>query len=72
MELDYKINATVNIYNGLNYVKNNPSKALSLFRNSEKDMENAKEYSDKRSLLEEQYPDKFIKKLSNSKYYFSI
>lgn len=65
MELDYKINATVNIYNGLNYVKNNPSKALSLFRNSEKDMENAKEYSDKRSLLEEQYPDKFIKKLSN-------
>lgn len=64
-ELDYKINATVEMYNGLNYVKSNPSKALSLFRNSEKNMENAKEYSDKRSLLEEQYPDKFLKELSD-------
>ncbi|MBE6485714.1 MAG: hypothetical protein E7Z85_02590 [Methanosphaera stadtmanae] len=60
-ELDYKINATVEMYNGLDYVKSNPSKALSLFRNSEKNMENAKEYSDKRSLLEEQYPDNFLK-----------
>ncbi len=60
-ELDNKINATVEIYNGLNYVKNNPSKALSLFKNSKKYMENAKEYSNKRNLLEEQYPDKFIK-----------
>ncbi len=60
MELEYKINATVEMYNGLDYVKSNPSKALSLFRNSEKNMENAKEYSDKRISLEKQYPDKFI------------
>lgn len=60
MELEYKINATVDMYNGLDNVKNNPSKALSLFRNSEKNMENAKEYSDKRIELEQQYPDKFI------------
>lgn len=60
MELEYKINATVDMYNGLDNVKNNPSKALSLFRNSEKNMENAKVYSDKRIELEQEYPDKFI------------
>lgn len=60
MELEYKINATIDLYNGLDYVKSNPSKALSLFRNSESNMENAREYSDKRILLEQQYPDKFI------------
>ena len=64
-EIDCKINATVEIYNGLDYVKSNPSKALSLFRNSEKNMANAKEYSDKRSLLEQQNPDKFLKELSS-------
>lgn len=60
-EIDYKINATVEMYNGLLTVNNSPSKALQYFENSNKYMRNATEYSDKRSLLEEQYPDIFIK-----------
>lgn len=60
-EIEYKINACINMFNGLNYVNTNPSKALSLFKNSDDFMGDAKEYSDKRKQLEEQYPDKFIK-----------
>lgn len=60
-EIENKINASINMFNGLNYVNTNPSKALSLFENSDEYMDNAKEYSDKRKQLEEQYPDKFIK-----------
>ena len=64
-ELDTKINATVEMFNGLNYVNSNPSLALSYFARSNKLMDNATQYSDKRRLLEEQYPDNFINKLSN-------
>ena len=64
-ELDCKINATVEMYNGLSYVQNNPSSALSSFSTSNKLMNNATEYSNKRSLLEQQYPDNFINKLSS-------
>ncbi|RAP47496.1 MAG: hypothetical protein BZ135_02105 [Methanosphaera sp. rholeuAM6] len=64
-ELDCKINATVEMFNGLNYVNSNPSLALQYFANSNKLMINATNCSDERKLLEEQYPDKFINILSN-------
>lgn len=64
-ELDFKINSTVEMFNGLNYVESNPSLALQCFDNSNKLMDNATNSSNKRSLLEQQYPDKFITKLSN-------
>lgn len=60
-ELDLKINATVELYDGLMTMNNSQSKALQFFSNSHKYMVNATEYSDKRKLLEEQYPDNFIK-----------
>lgn len=64
-ELDYKINASVEMYNGLNYVNSNPSLALLYFSRSNQLMNNASQYSDKRTQLEQQYPDKFIKDMSN-------
>lgn len=63
-ELDCKINATVEIYNGLNYVDSNPNSALSYFARSNQLMNNATQFIDKRNQLEQQYPDKFIDKLS--------
>ncbi|MBR0471404.1 MAG: hypothetical protein IJI98_01735 [Methanosphaera sp.] len=60
-EIEYKINATLDLYNGLTTVNNSPSQATQYFTNSHKNMVNATEYSDKRKLLEEQYPDKFTK-----------
>jgi len=63
-ELDYKINASVEMYSGLNYVKTNPSKALSIFKTSNEYMEKAKEYSYKRDQLEQQYPNNFLRKES--------
>ena len=59
-ELELKINATVELYNGLTCVNSNPRTALSYFDRSNQLMKEAKDYTDKRSLLEQQYPDKFI------------
>lgn len=58
-EINYKINATVELYDGLITVNNSPSKALQYFSKSHEYMENALEYSEKRKVLEEQYPDNF-------------
>lgn len=59
-EIDLKINATVEMYNGLVTVNNSPSIASKYFDSSNSFMRNATEYLNKRSLLEEQYPDSFI------------
>lgn len=60
-ELDYKINACIEMYNGLNHINSNPSLALTYFSMSNKYMQNATDCSYNRTLLEEQYPDKFIR-----------
>ena len=45
-------------------IDSNPNSALSYFARSNQLMNNATQFIDKRNQLEQQYPDKFIDKLS--------
>ncbi len=59
-EINTKIDATTELKNGINSIESgNVNQALSYFENSTKLMQNAKQYSNQRSQIEQQNPSKF-------------
>jgi uncharacterized protein YxeA len=60
MELDLKISAVNENLEGINVKDNSSSTAYTHYTNANKNLQNITQYSDKRSQLEQQHPDKFI------------
>ncbi|RAP51881.1 MAG: hypothetical protein BZ133_02175 [Methanosphaera sp. SHI613] len=59
-EINIKINAVNEINEGINVRDNSSSSAYTHYTNSNKLLQNITQYSDKRSQLEQQHPEKFI------------
>lgn len=59
-EINIKINAVNEINEGINVRYNSSSSAYTHYTNSNKLLQNITQYSDKRSQLEQQHPEKFI------------
>ena len=59
-EIDLKINATNENNEGINLRDNSTSSAYMHYTNSNNILQNISQYSDKRSQLEQQYPEKFL------------
>lgn len=59
-EIDTKINAVNEALEGINVRNNSSSMALLHYSNSNKEMNNTTQYSDRRNQIEQQYPDKFL------------
>ena len=60
LELDTKISSTVSMYEGISNANINPYLAASKFDESNKFMQNSTQYLQKRSQIENDYPDTFL------------